>query len=327
MTLFDFVMDIIDFPAKSLILRSMLKLSPSAQSHPAFIAAQVREYRYFFLNLIPSPRNDLTVACGGWERCASDYRVERSDFKFFAIEYVARGRGVLTVNGVGHKLIPGSVFAYKPFTSHRIQTNAKDPLVKYFIDFSGRRAQRIIRQNVLDEDGIAYLNQSQSVHNLYEQMLETGRAGGTLAPRLCSLLLQLISLRIEENAHALSSAHSRARQSFERCRGELQKHFRTIQSVSELARRTHFDPAYLSRLFYRFAGEGPYEMLIRMKMNEAAAHLIHGWHTVKEVAAQVNFPDPYHFSRVFKRHYGISPGHFQRARERRQIPAPGPDFA
>lgn len=294
----------------------MGKPSIDRPSHPSFIAGQIREYRYFFLNLAPPPKSGLTVVCGGWERCAPKYRIERADFGFYGLEYVAKGKGWLMMDGIEHKLMPGSVFAYQPFTAHTIRTNMDDPLVKYFIDFSGYDAQRIIGRKVLGTLGVAYLHHAQPIHDLYEQMLETGLKGGVLAPRLCCLLLELLSLRIEENAHAPSEAQSRARQSFEKCRGELQRHFRTIHSVSELARLTHFDPAYLSRLFYRFVGESPYEMLTRLKMNEAAAHLIGGRHTVKEVAARVGFSDPYHFSRVFKKHHGIPPIRFQGTRTR-----------
>jgi AraC-like DNA-binding protein len=287
--------------------------------HPAFIAGQITEYRYFFLDLTPAPKSELAVACGGWERCAPDYRVDRADFEFYGMEYVAHGKGLLIMDGVEHKLLPGSIFAYKPFTAQTIRTNPDDPLVKYFIDFSGHGAQRIISRKVLGAHGVAYLHHAQPVHELYEQTLETGLKGGSMAPRICSQLLELLSLRIEENARTPSEAHGRARQSFERCRAELQKHFRSIHSVSELARMTHFEPAYLSRLFYRFVGESPYEMLTRLKMNEAAAHLIGGRFTVKEVGAQVGFSDPYHFSRAFKKHHGISPARFQDARTRRKL--------
>jgi AraC-like DNA-binding protein len=284
--------------------------------NPSLISRQIEEYRYFSLNLSSSSNSELTVVCGGWERCGPDYLIDRDDFGFYALEYVAKGKGLLTVDGVESKLMPGSVFAYKPFIAHSMQTSPDDPLVKYFIIFSGRDARSVISRKVLGARGIAYLHHSQSIHDLFEQMLETGQNNGVLAQRLCCVLLKLLSLRIEENAHALSEVHSRARQSFERCREELQKHFRTIQSVSELAGLTHFDPAYLSRLFYRFVGESPHEMLTRLKMNEAAAHLIGGQSTVKEIAAQVGFSDPYHFSRVFKKHHGIPPVRFQAARAR-----------
>jgi AraC-like DNA-binding protein len=295
----------------------MTRSAGGATVHPPFIAEQIRDYRYFFLNLVPSPRSKLTVACGGWERCTADYEIHRANFEYFGIEYVVRGKGTILLNGRENRLGPGSVFAYRPFAPHGIRTDPGDPLVKYFIDFSGRDAGRLISPKVFGPGGLARLHRAQPVHEVCEQMLETGLKGGRLAARICSLLLGLLSLRIEENAHEPQKLHSRARQSFERCRAVLQSHFRAICSVSELAERTHLDPAYLARLFDRFGGESPREMLTRLKMNEAAAHLIGGRYTVKEVAAQVGFHDPYHFSRVFKTHHGTAPARFQLARLRR----------
>jgi AraC family transcriptional regulator len=83
------------------------------------------------------------------------------------------------------------VFAYQPFTAHTLRSNPKDPLVKYFIDFSGREAGSIISRKVLGARGVARLLRSRPIHDLYEQLLETGHKGGSFAPRLCSLLLEL----------------------------------------------------------------------------------------------------------------------------------------
>ena len=257
------------------------------------------------------------MACGGWEKCASDYRIDRANFKFYGVEYVAKGEGTLTLDGVEHQLAPGSAFAYTPLTAHSIRTDPKDPLVKYFIDFSGRNARRLMGYTVLGASHVAFLHRAQPIHDLFEEMLQTGLRGGRFAPKLCVLLLNLLSLRIEENAHTPQDAEGRARQSFERCRTLLQKEFRTIHSVSEVAARTHLDPAYLARLFDRFLGESPYQVLTRLKMNEAAAHLIGGRLTVKEIAGEVGYADPYHFSRAFKKHHGIPPAHFRFSRVRK----------
>ena len=294
----------------------MIKPSGHGPFHPHFIASQIREYRYFFLNLTPPQQSKLTVVCGGWERCAPDYRIDRNDLEFYCLEYVAAGSGSLTLHGIESKLTPGSVFAYEPFAPITIQTSEEDPLVKYFISFVGHEADSIIRSKTLGPHGVAHLHDAQPVQEAYEQLLETGRKGGSLAPRSCALLLELLSVRLEENAHVAMSVQSRARESFARCRTELQKHFRTIQSISRLAELSDLDPAYLTRLFYRFAGESPYDLLIRFKMNEAAAHLTGGRHTIKEIAAQVGYTDPYHFSRVFKKHYGITPSAFRHTRTR-----------
>jgi AraC-like DNA-binding protein len=49
-----------------------------------------------------------------------------------------------------------------------------------------------------------------------------------------------------------------------------------------------------------------------LKMNRATELLVDEGMLVKEVAAKLEFADAFHFSRSFKRHYGLSPGHFVR---------------
>ena len=82
--------------------------------------------------------------------------------------------------------------------------------------------------------------------------------------------------------------------------------------VEEAARVCHIDPSYLSRLFQRFGHTTPYRFLTKLKMNRAATLLLDQRMFVKEVAEQLGFIDAFHFSRTFKRIYGISPERFIR---------------
>jgi two-component system response regulator YesN len=45
-------------------------------------------------------------------------------------------------------------------------------------------------------------------------------------------------------------------------------------------------------------------------MNRATELLVDSGMLVKEVAAKLEFGDAFHFSRVFKRFYGLPPGRF-----------------
>jgi hypothetical protein len=47
---------------------------------PAFFSAQVREARWFYLDLAPPPEVPLAVVCGGCEVCQADYAIHRTTF-------------------------------------------------------------------------------------------------------------------------------------------------------------------------------------------------------------------------------------------------------
>ena len=53
---------------------------------------------------------------------------------------------------------------------------------------------------------------------------------------------------------------------------------------------------------------------MRLKMNIAAERLRDPGVLVKQVAAELGFDDPFHFSRAFKGVLGLSPENFRRLR-------------
>ena len=59
--------------------------------------------------------------------------------------------------------------------------------------------------------------------------------------------------------------------------------------------------------------------MVRLKMNVAAELMQKPEAMVKQVAEQVGFNDPFHFSRAFKSVFGLSPARFARQRVRGDI--------
>ena len=101
---------------------------------------------------------------------------------------------------------------------------------------------------------------------------------------------------------------------YQRCRQHIATHFESLQSLEEIAAQCHVDRAYLCRLFRRYDNQTPYRFLLRLKMNLAAEKLLNPGVLVKQVAAELGFEDPFHFSRAFKNVIGLSPEAFRRVR-------------
>ena len=98
--------------------------------------------------------------------------------------------------------------------------------------------------------------------------------------------------------------------SFHRCRDFIDQHFTQLKSLHEIAERLNLRSPYLCRLFRKMGYPSPFQYLTHKKLARAAEMLVVDGKSVKEVAAAVGYNDAYHFSRVFKAHYGKSPTHF-----------------
>lgn len=274
------------------------------------ISDQVTKGTYFFLGLTTNTHRPLTVHYGGRERCNPNYRIERKNFPHHAIEYVFRGKGQITLGKTSYPLLPGMVYAYTPDEYHLITTDPDDPMVKYFVCFAGKDVPALLQDSGLAVQAPAMLAQSRWIASNFDQLIDCGNARQPDTLEMCDLLLRLLLKRIRFDMLLESDVSSPSFQTYLSCRKRIEHEYLTLQSAGQVARQEHIDPAYLSRLFKRYTHESPYQLLLRLKMDHAAAILIHEHRSVKEAAATVGFSDPYHFSRVFKSKHGLSPTRF-----------------
>jgi AraC-like DNA-binding protein len=287
-----------------------------AQPHsepPAFVSRQVTDARRFYLDLNPPPASTQSVVCGGWERCAPDYRIARNDFPYFCLEYVADGRGELVLGNESRPLHRGVVFAYGPGWPHSIVTDPEQTLSKYYVDFTGSASIRLLHENGMIPGSYLEAGDPERIEQAFSRLIEAGSHHSPNQARIVTLQLEILLLEIAGTRIA-SPAQGQSYQTFLRCRDCLDARYLELTTAEEVAAACHLDPAYLSRLFARYARESPYRYLLRKKMTHAADLLDGGRSIVREVASDLGM-DPFHFSRVFKRVFGVSPSAFVHRRE------------
>lgn len=286
----------------------------NAVEPPSFVSRQVREARRFYMNLNPAPGHRLAVVCGGWECCAPDFRVERTDFPFLCVEFVAGGSGRLILDGKEWPLRRGTIFSYGPACPHRIEADAEDPPVKYFLDFSGREGLELLRAGGLSPGSCRLAANAEELEEAFEQILATGRKAGPQAERIAALQTEILLLTLADSVVA-EGGREQSLQTYLKCRRCIEERFLDFSTAAEIAAACHVSPAYLSRLFALHGHESPYHALLRCRMGHAAALLDGGSKIVREVAEELGL-DPFHFSRVFKRVHGVSPAEFLKRRGR-----------
>lgn len=296
-----------------------IKTSPTtkpARGHDAdsaqadFLSCQVLEARRYFLNLHPAAESDLTVVCGGSEHCEPAYQIRRSGFRYYGIEFVARGEGSLELAGRRHRLLPGMVFAYGPGVAHEIINAPQNPMVKYYVDFAGERALSLIDAGPLQGWRVAQVSDPQEIYEIFELLHRNGSSLSRHSAALCAALLELLMLKISEKAVTENAGDMRALISYQRARQYLDENFLRIKSVEEVAAAAHINMSYLCRLFRRYDHVSPYQYLVKLKMNRAAELLFEPGMLIKQVAETLRYSDPYNFSRSFKSVFGMAPEKF-----------------
>lgn len=91
----------------------------------------------------------------------------------------------------------------------------------------------------------------------------------------------------------------------------LENHYAEDITLEELAQDNYVSPAYLSRIFKEATDMSPINYLIQIRLKNAHALLKNEDTTVKEIASAVGYDDAYHFSKLFKKYYGVSPSQIE----------------
>ena len=87
-------------------------------------------------------------------------------------------------------------------------------------------------------------------------------------------------------------------------------------SIDALAREAGLSPAHFSRAFKETIGRSPHCYLLTMRLEHSRRMLDEPDAILSNVALRTGFADQAHFTRLFKREFGVTPGVVLRSRRR-----------
>lgn len=90
------------------------------------------------------------------------------------------------------------------------------------------------------------------------------------------------------------------------------QHLNQPLQVSTLAAQASISTSHYFALFKRQTGTAPIDYFIRLRMNHARELLDSTRSSIKEIAAEMGYDDPFYFSRVFKSVHQVAPAEYRR---------------
>lgn len=106
--------------------------------------------------------------------------------------------------------------------------------------------------------------------------------------------------------------HMQAMNALDRIRQDIETHFDQPVILSDLAERADLSISHFCARFKELFGCGAIEYLIEQRMTQAAYYLYDRNLKIQDIAARVGYDDVFHFSKMFKKHHGISPSQLRK---------------
>ena len=100
--------------------------------------------------------------------------------------------------------------------------------------------------------------------------------------------------------------------------GWIRDFYQEPVSVSRLAASVGMNRKTLNKHFYAQLKTTPYQYLLSKRYEYAARLLEKTNYSIKEICQMISINDPFHFSRTFRRRYGLSPSAWRKAAEEKR---------
>ncbi len=272
----------------------------------------VLDAEYFYYDTAPQDHKDLAIVCGGYEKCAPDFEINRSNYPYFFVKYIVKGRGTLRIKSKTLQLRPGVLTGFEPKTPHHYRADPNNPMEHIFCTFIGSECRDLFQKSTLSTIHHIEASNPEETLAFFNKMLALGFEKKEYSQDICCAYLRLILLEQASNITIHNMDFSVSKKTFQDCKQFIDKHFSSIKSPSEVATHCAIDVRYLSVLFKRYYHISPSQYLMRLKLNKAINLLLTTDLSIKQIAGIVGFEDPYHFSKNFKKAHACSPLNYRK---------------
>lgn len=271
----------------------------------------VEEAEYFYYDTAPSYNEELAIVCGGYEKCAPDFDINRNHYPYYFVKYTIRGKGTLKLKSRSLALTAGTLTGFKPGTAHHYSVDPAAPMEHFFFTFTGIKAAELFSKSMLNQRNIIETGNLEASYNLCQKILDTGLRKPRFSQDLCCHYLSILLLETNDFDAEGNAIASQSMRTYQMCKAYINNNFSHIQTPSAAAAYCNIDVRYMSSLFKKYAHITPSQYIMGLKLNKAANLLLTTNATIRDIAEQVGFSDPYHFSKTFKKFHGRSPNHYR----------------
>ena len=216
--------------------------------------------------------------------------------------FILEGECTAKYEGNVHRLAPKDFILYPPNVPQDYRYHGAVPTSAFWLHFGGTDVKRILRECGLD-GGVYHCQQSGELPALIHGLIHEYRIKQPLWEIRCAGLL---SQFLAELGRAVS--HKQRMDDFVAALVErILIDPSADVDIDGYARQCGFSRSHFDSMFRAQTGLPPHRYLLNQRLKEASWLLRHTAVPISEVASRVGFPDPFYFSRLYKKKYGVSP--------------------
>jgi AraC-like DNA-binding protein len=238
----------------------------------------------------------------------------------YQLIYITRGEGVFESEATRGKEIitPGTMFLLFPGVWHRYAPSSEDGWDEHWVSVNGAYFDRLVKRGLISaKTPILKTGLEETIFHGFRRIWERVQCEPPgLQQLIAANVIEILGAAL---AAVQSNRGGRTHDGLihQACQ-LLQERCDEIVAMDELAASLHVSYNRFRHLFKQQTGLSPYQYHLQLRINRAQEMLRGTPFSIKEIAAALNFDDPYHFSKIFKEKTGMSPAKWRGSIGRRR---------
>lgn len=249
----------------------------------------------------------IVNTCGAY--CSEDtpFETNHADGRVdFYLLYLTNGSITVYLDNEPYLLNPGDVIIYPPNTPYRYVGECG---VKYlYVHFTGSFARELLDHcNLSPLPSVFRLGYHSELHSLFVKLNDAFSAPNKLKTLICASFLEQIILFIATGLDKNANSVFVPTTAIEKSLLHIESYFTTTIHIPDLAKIEGLSNSRYIALFSSIMGKSPSAYIIELRIRRACNLLKSTNYTIKDIAERCGYSDQYFFSKLFKKHMGVSP--------------------
>jgi AraC-like DNA-binding protein len=203
---------------------------------------------------------------------------------------------------------------YQPKEEQHYYYLGEDRTQVWFVHFSGRDVRKILQTYGIPVGGnILRTGLSGEYEDFFRKMRDelVARRWGyeEMLSYLFRELLMTMHRRMEEDPPRFSGFTS---QEIDLAKDYFTEHYNEEISIEEYARSRHVSTSWFNKSFKSALGTTPMSYILSIRIRNAQILLETTDYNISSIASMVGYDNAFYFSRLFKKHKGLSPAEYRK---------------
>jgi AraC-like DNA-binding protein len=226
----------------------------------------------------------------------------------YQISYITKGKGKLETLGKEYVIEAGTVFLILPGQWHRYKPDSSTGWDEYYVGFQGSYVAKIFKQAFFKNSNNTFkIGHNITLLNSFEDIIEKAKGEHPgyqqqMAGRIMNILGEIISV-LKNQEFEGKEIEKRIKEA----QFDLREHLAQSMNLENFAARYGMSYSYFRKLFKTYTGLSPAQYHLQLRLQKARAMISSTDKPIKEIAYALGFESAFHFSKIYKKKFGVSP--------------------